>query len=295
MHFHSRYSDGAYWPAELAAAARDAGLEAACLSDHDTLAGVPDFLASARSMGLVAWPAVEIDCYDALSGYRSELLAYFPGGSYAATDALLSGVRAERRRMVAGLFDKAAAVFHKPGLSFRAYEEGELAAQPADRPAIRPEDIRYGKTDLFRALRASGVIAANTEYREFKKAYLKSGLLGPASFPKPSVEEACAAALKDGGFISLPHIGHFFDDDPKRMKKEKARFDALIDRFMGFGLSYLEMYAYGGKHEEALNELVWLQAQAKGLGLSYGSDDHGPEAKKARIGSFYGDFEGFPV
>jgi hypothetical protein len=79
------------------------------------------------------------------------------------------------------------------------------------------------------------------------------------------------------------------------MKKEKARFDALIARFKGFGLSYLELYAYGGKHEQALNELVWIQAQAMGLGLSYGSDDHGPEAKKARIGSFYGDFEGFPV
>ncbi|HAE22973.1 MAG TPA: hypothetical protein DCG47_11700 [Spirochaetaceae bacterium] len=295
MHFHSRYSDGACWPAELAAAARDAGLEAVSLSDHDTLAGVPEFLAAARGAGLVAWPAVEIDCYDALSGYRSELLAYFPRGSYAATDELLAGIRAERRRMVAGLFDNAAAFFNKPGLSFRAYEDAELAAQPAGRPAIKPADIRYGKTDLFRALIASGVLGANTDYREFKKAYLKTGLLGPASFPKPSVEQACATVLRDGGFLSLPHVGHCFDDDPKRMKKEKARFDALIARFKGFGLSYLELYAYGGKHEQALNELVWIQAQAMGLGLSYGSDDHGPEAKKARIGSFYGDFEGFPV
>lgn len=295
MHFHSRYSDGASWPSELAAAARDAGLEAASLSDHDTLAGVPEFLAAARGAGLVAWPAVEIDCYDALSGYRSELLAYFPRGGFAATNALLAGVRAERRRLVAALFDRASAFFHAPSLSFSAYEEAELAAQPAGLYAVKPEDLRYGKTDLFRALKASGALGANTDYREFKKAYLKTGLLGPASFPKPSVEEACATVLKDGGFLSLPHVGHCFADDPKRMKKEKARFDALIERFMGFGLSYLELYAYGGKHEEALNELVWLQAQAKGLGLSYGSDDHGPEAKKARIGSFYGDFEGFPV
>ncbi len=294
MHFHSRYSDGSLWPAELAAAARASGLEAAALTDHDTLAGVPDFLAAARAAGLRAWAGVEIDCHDGATGYRSELLAYFPGGRYEATESLLGGIRSERRRIVAELFRGAARYFSRTDLSFERYEQEELDSRPKETRDAHPNDIRYGKPDLYRALMQKGIIPPRIDYRQFKKAYLSTGLFGLSRFPKPSVEETCATVLADGGFLSLPHVGHVFDDDYKAMKKNSALLMILLERFKSFGLGYVELYAYGGKREADMNTLVEEAARLLGLGLSYGSDDHGPGSGKAAIGSFYGQFDGFP-
>jgi predicted metal-dependent phosphoesterase TrpH len=46
LHAHSRASDGVLSPAELAAAAAEAGLTALALTDHDTVDGVAEFLAA---------------------------------------------------------------------------------------------------------------------------------------------------------------------------------------------------------------------------------------------------------
>lgn len=294
MHFHSRYSDGALWPAQLAALALAAGLQAAALTDHDTLAGSAEFCAAAAELGLVAWPAVEIDCVDEPSGYRSELLAYFPGGSYERTAALLVGVRAERRRIVAGLFDRAARLMGASGLSFERYEERELASRPGFAPPIAVGELRYGKPDLHRALVQERLLDTSVSYKEFKKAYLKTGLLGPAKFPKPSVEELCRVVAADGGHCSIPHPAHFMDDDPSRIKAEGLKLRAMLERLKGLGVGYLELYAYP-KKADSLNKLMWKEAQALGYGLTYGSDDHGPGSGTAAIGSFHGDFIGFPA
>jgi hypothetical protein len=52
LHNHSTASDGEFSPAELVRAARDAGLEAVALTDHDTIAGLPEALAAARELGI---------------------------------------------------------------------------------------------------------------------------------------------------------------------------------------------------------------------------------------------------
>ena len=44
MHVHSRFSDGRYTPAQLAAAAKRRGLALLALTDHDTTAGLPVFM-----------------------------------------------------------------------------------------------------------------------------------------------------------------------------------------------------------------------------------------------------------
>ena len=72
MHIHSRYSDGSLWPSEIVDRASD-GIQALCLTDHDTMGGIPEFIEAAKAAGLVAWPGVEIDCIDQKLGYKSEL------------------------------------------------------------------------------------------------------------------------------------------------------------------------------------------------------------------------------
>ena len=60
LHMHSSCSDGTLTPEELAAAALDLGLEAAALTDHDTVSGVRRFLSAAAGTPLHAVPGVEL-------------------------------------------------------------------------------------------------------------------------------------------------------------------------------------------------------------------------------------------
>lgn len=69
LHTHSHYSDGTCSPADLLQEAEHAGLRAVALTDHNTVAGLPEFLAAARGSSVTAIPGVEIS-----AGYRDKEL-----------------------------------------------------------------------------------------------------------------------------------------------------------------------------------------------------------------------------
>ena len=59
LHVHSTYSDGTLNPQELIRLAAETGVEALALCDHNTVAGLPEFLAAAEGSGIEAIPGVE--------------------------------------------------------------------------------------------------------------------------------------------------------------------------------------------------------------------------------------------
>lgn len=59
LHIHSTYSDGTLTPAQLIALAQELHLEAIALCDHNTVAGLPEFLAAAEGSGVDAIPGIE--------------------------------------------------------------------------------------------------------------------------------------------------------------------------------------------------------------------------------------------
>lgn len=59
LHTHSNYSDGTLRPAQLIALARECHLKAIALCDHNTVAGLPAFLAAAEGSGMEAIPGIE--------------------------------------------------------------------------------------------------------------------------------------------------------------------------------------------------------------------------------------------
>lgn len=48
LHTHSNYSDGTLTPLEIIDSAINIGLKAVALTDHNTVAGIPDFLSAAK-------------------------------------------------------------------------------------------------------------------------------------------------------------------------------------------------------------------------------------------------------
>lgn len=59
LHTHSVYSDGTLTPAELVAEAKKIGLSAVALTDHNTVAGLPEFVSATENSGVLAVPGVE--------------------------------------------------------------------------------------------------------------------------------------------------------------------------------------------------------------------------------------------
>ena len=60
LHTHSHYSDGTVSPARVAELAASAGLTAVALTDHNTVAGLPEFLKAAAEQGIEGVPGVEL-------------------------------------------------------------------------------------------------------------------------------------------------------------------------------------------------------------------------------------------
>ena len=59
LHVHSTYSDGTLSPEELIFLAEECGVTALALCDHNTVAGVPRFLAAAENKNIQAIPGIE--------------------------------------------------------------------------------------------------------------------------------------------------------------------------------------------------------------------------------------------
>lgn len=59
LHTHSKFSDGTDWPEELVCRAGELGLSALALTDHNSVAGLPRFLAEAEGSGVEPVPGVE--------------------------------------------------------------------------------------------------------------------------------------------------------------------------------------------------------------------------------------------
>ena len=60
LHTHSHFSDGTFSPKQIVESAAQAGLAAVALTDHNTVAGLPEFLRAAESCDVEAIPGVEI-------------------------------------------------------------------------------------------------------------------------------------------------------------------------------------------------------------------------------------------
>ena len=60
LHMHSYHSDGTFSPEELIAEAERVGLSAIALTDHNTVAGLPAFLAAADKSSVEGIPGIEV-------------------------------------------------------------------------------------------------------------------------------------------------------------------------------------------------------------------------------------------
>ena len=97
LHVHSTASDGSYAPAEVVRLAKEAGLKAVALTDHDTIDGLDEALAAGQALGLEVIPGVEISAR--FAGDSMHIVGLFlehHDGRLEARLSVLKKARAER-------------------------------------------------------------------------------------------------------------------------------------------------------------------------------------------------------
>jgi predicted metal-dependent phosphoesterase TrpH len=102
LHTHTTASDGLYSPEELVRAAREAGLAAVAVTDHDTVAGVEQAMRAGEKWGIDVIPGVEISSL--AEGKEIHVLGYFPEGKidqeFVEKLRSLREVRRKRNEMI---------------------------------------------------------------------------------------------------------------------------------------------------------------------------------------------------
>lgn len=240
LHLHTTASDGALAPAALMRAARDAGLTTISITDHDTMAGLPEAARAAGDAGLRLIDGIEITGVE--DGRDVHLLAYFVDPADAPLGAFLERQRADRlrriREIAARLATLGCAIDIEPMIASAA--PGRSIGRPILADALVAAGCAIDRNDAFDRLLGNGC---------------------PAYVPRvgPQPDAVIDIVRRAGGLVSLAHPG-------------LTGMDAIIPRLAAAGLAALE--ARHSDHDADTEARYRQLAATYRLAVSGGSDFH---------------------
>lgn len=231
-----------------------AGVRVFSVTDHDTVAALPEVAAAAERHGLAWIPGIEITAIE--DGRDVHVLGY--GFDLAAPRllAFLAAQRARRLERVRAFEARFAAL----GLPFDAAPLLQEAAAGTGRSV--------GRAHVARALVAAGHVRDVDEAFDRWLLPGRPGFVPREGLPVTGVVEVVREA---GGLAALAHPGLLGDEE-------------LVARLVGAGVAAIEVYHSDHREEDAARYLDL--AARRGLAVCGGSDYHGETADRPRrIGS----------
>lgn len=217
LHAHSTASDGSLPPTEAVNAAHAAGLAAFALTDHDTLAGIPEAQAAADACGLRLIPGVELSVHQ---GADEVHLLGLHIRDVAALQERLEEFRGYRRSRAETMVAKLNA--HGIGVSFDAVL-AEAAGGAIGRPHVARALVAGGHVRDMREAFDKWLGAAKPAYVDKERLDIADGIQiihdagGIAVYAHPGPEgrrekiEPLVAAGLDG--IEVKHPSHSREDE----------------------------------------------------------------------------------
>jgi predicted metal-dependent phosphoesterase TrpH len=187
LHSHTTASDGQHAPRELVAMAHAAGVTTLAVTDHDTVAGLPEAMDEARQRGLTLVPGIE------LSAFHRNREVHILGHFLRPDDARLAGfsamLRTERHDRMVRMVEK------MRGLGFPVSMEEVLAIAG---------DAQLGRPHLARLLVEKNYCA---DVREAFDRFLGAGQSAFVERYKLDSKEAIELIRGAGGVATVAHPG----------------------------------------------------------------------------------------
>ena len=252
LHVHTTASDGTMSPKQLVRYAKQKGLVALGITDHDTISGIKEAQIEGNLLGIEVIPGIEISTeYDG----EMHILGYYIKET-SQFKKKLNEIRDKREIRNVKIISKLSNI----GINISLGEVEEVAkGESIGRPHIAMVLMRKGYVDSIRT--------------SFNK-YIGKGKIAYVDREKVDVEEGIKLILEAGG---LPVLAH-----PKYLNLSGAELDILLGKLKNYGLIGIEAYySMNTKDETGL----YLRLAIKhGLAVTGGTDFHGSNKPEIDIG-----------
>jgi 3',5'-nucleoside bisphosphate phosphatase len=276
FHVHSnKSSDGDFSPADLVGFARDLGMRAISIADHDTVAAYPEAVELGRRAGVEVIPGIELTTL--FGGREFHLLLPLVDWASPALAEIIAGQTVCRMNETSERIEKVRALgfaLTMDEVRERSKDVPPLGVKIAQVLLENPENGRHPALERY--------------YRPENRPYAPYMFYGdyfaegkPAYVPKTFIAllDVLAAAPKTGGAPVLSHPGAYFQrttaDDARELKER--------------GLIGMEVYTFYHTPEQTA---FYRDLAAKlDLVATAGSDFHGRIKPHVAFGALtYGDY-----
>ena len=260
LHCHTTCSDGTDSPKELVRRAKEIGLRAVAITDHDTFRGHLDGMIAGIEYGVEFVPGVELSSM--FMGEHIHLLAYYAD---------------EHSRPLCELMERA--VYERAARNETMIKRLHDAGYPIDAEIVHnrfPGQTMIGRPHISEILMEKGYV---NSVREGVVTLMGKG--GPFYVPRYHVPllDYVRAVRQSGGVPVIAHLYQYRMTDEQRRQMIREATDA--------GLLGLEgMYS---TYDEDQQERVFAFAKEFGLICTGGSDYHGAGKAGISLGSGTGD------
>lgn len=261
LHTHSTYSDGTFTPKELIAYAKEKGLSAIALTDHDTVTGVSEAISYSAEYGIEVIPGIEVSTE--YEDTEIHIVGLFVDVNNKELLSALDNFRLGRQNRNKEMVDKLNAI----GVNINYNDVlANAGGGVITRAHIAQEIIKKGYA-----------LSNNEVFDKYigknKPAYVKRKVM--------TWQDTISLIIKSGGIAVLAH--------PLLYKLSDKRLEMIVSQLSANGLGAIE--AYYSTHSPRDVKYIKELALKNRLKLSGGSDFHGTNKPKLDLATGYGNLQ----
>ncbi len=261
LHIHSTASDGSHSSLEILNLAKEAGLKAIAITDHDTLEGIKELFNQPLAPIPELITGVEISC-EPPSRFKETGSIHLLGYGFSLYDRHLNGILDDAKKARARRNPEIIKKLNSLGFELSIEDvENRFGAQQTGRPHIAELMKEMGYVNSFRE-------AFDKYLGKNKPAYVDKY--------KVSCRKAIQAILEAGGVPVLAHPGLLSFSGNNQIGE-------FIETLKNYGLEGIEVYY--SEHDEAMTLFYETVAMENDLIVTGGSDFHGSFHEDIHLGS----------
>lgn len=258
LHTHTSISDGSMSPIELVRYAKEKGLSAIAITDHDSIDGIRDAIEEGEALGVEVVAGIEISVdFDT----EMHILGYFFGNSYEKVNNQLAHLINSREERNIKIIEK----LRQLGMN------------------ICMEDIQQktcgkvvGRVHIAKALEKKGYVKNIKDAFDRYLAYGKAAYISKNQItPKEGIQ-----LIRNAN--GIPVLAH-----PGTLKLSFSALDKTLTELTSYGLLGIEAHYVDNTQSDTMNFL--RLAIKHNLLVTGGSDFHGDHKPKIDLGKGYGN------